>query len=190
MLTAAALLPTSATLHSASPCSVCPGDTRACIGEMGLLGSNWQDRERKNSGPSLKGKKNLYTNPGRRGGMGYSHAERTIGQNPPEYMPDTYQYGRQLGRELRRKARERFVKPFNSAPNRGNGVFTENAALAAPPGPTDVERSRVERMAGKKAFLPSNPPLNGAAYCSLSKVGRDYMSSPVHEPEVRPRAPR
>lgn len=59
--------------------------------------------------------------------MGFSHKDRTIGQNPPVYMPDTYQYGRQLGKELRKKARERIPKPFNSAPNTGTAIDPKQA---------------------------------------------------------------
>ena len=167
-------------------CSACPGDPSACLGAVGLLGSDWQDRERDDSGPSLKGKKNLYVNPPRRGGCGSSLQDRTIGQNPPKYMPDPYQNGRELGRELRRKARARIPKPFNSAPNSGAGLFNANPHGYSP-GPAYVEEKKAaaDEKEKRKAFKPVNPPPTGAAYCTLSSIGRDYVSEPVKEAEVR-----
>jgi Domain of unknown function (DUF4586) len=166
-------------------CSACPGDVSACIGSVGLLGSDWQSREAPDTGPSVKGKKNLYVNPPRKGGCGYSLAERTIGGKPFTYMPDPYQNGRALGKELRKKARARIPKPFNSAPNQGNGLFTPNP-FVSPPGPAYIEkpkaaaatRDKGKDKAGKKPFVPPRPPAKGAAYCTLSKVGRDYVPEP------------
>lgn len=147
---------------------------------MGLLGEDWQNKP-----PGTAGKKpgkNLYTNPGKGGGMGFSHKERTIGGNPPEYMPDTYQHGRQLGKELRRQARARIPKPFNASPNRGSGLFNSNP-YDNPPGPDKVLVKKPQPLT-KKTFLPSNPPKKGAAYEAISKVGRDYVPEPMREPEV------
>lgn len=114
-----------------------------------------------------------------RGGMGFSHKDRTIGQNPPKYMPDTYQNGRQLGKELRKKARARIPKPFNSSPNQGNGMFNSNP-FNNPPGP-DAVQSKAKKIALKKPFIPSNPPKKGAAYETISKTGREYTSEPAEE---------
>lgn len=150
------------------------------MGTVGLLGADWSNNP---PGPAPKKPgKNLYTNPGRRGGMGFSHKDRTIGQNPPTYMPDTYQHGRQLGKELRRKARERIVKPFNSSPNKGNGMFNSNP-FKNPPGPDTMEE-KANKVALKKPFIPSNPPKKGAAYETISKTGREYVPNPVVEAKV------
>lgn len=114
--------------------------------------------------------------------MGYSHKERTIGGNPPEYMPDTYQHGRQLGKELRRQARSRIPKPFNSAPNCGSGLFNPNPFNNLP-GP-DKSAAKKTKFVPKKAFVPSNPSKKGAAYAAISKVGRDYVPEPIRAAEV------
>lgn len=150
------------------------------MGKMGLLGEDWQNKPP--GAAEKKPGKNLYTNPGRGGGMGYSHKERTIGGNPPEYMPDTYQHGRQLGKELRRQARARIPKPFNSAPNRGSGLFNANP-YNSPPGPDKIAIKKAT-FVPKKAFVPSNPSRKGAAYEALSKVGRDYIPEPIEEAQV------
>lgn len=151
------------------------------MGTVGLLGADWSNNP---PGPAPKKPgKNLYTNPGRRGGMGFSHKDRTIGQNPPSYMPDTYQHGRQLGKELRRKARERIVKPFNSSPNKGNGMFNINPFKGQPSGP-DMMESESKKLALKKPFIPSNPAKKGAAYETISKTGREYVSEPPEEVKV------
>jgi hypothetical protein len=156
-------------------CSACPGDTSACIGKMGLLGEDWQDHKTTDRQSSVKGKRNFYTNPPRRGGMGTSLQDRTIGRNAPEYLPDAYQYGRLLGKELRQKARERIAKPFNSSPNRGSGLFSTSylgSASGPPHSPVSLH------PAPSKPFVPSHPSKSGAAYCTLSKVGRNY--APLH----------
>jgi hypothetical protein len=119
--------------------------------------------------------------------MGYSNKDRTIGQNPPEYMPDTYQYARQLGKELRKKARERFVKPFNASPNRGDGLFTKTPFNDLP-GPDKVE-AKEKKTTLKKPFVPSNPSKKGAAYCPLSKTCRDYVPEPPQEAKVLLQSP-
>lgn len=159
------------------------------MGDVGLFGSDWKDKDPTEDAASVKGKRNLYVNPPRRGGCGYSLAERTIGGKAPQYMPDPYQNGRQLGKELRRKARERIAKPFNAAPNAGSGLFNPNPHTA-PPGP--LYRSSAERglkagvPEGKQPFRQPGPPGKGAAYCTLSKVGQDYVMQPPEEkPEVR-----
>jgi hypothetical protein len=146
---------------------------------MGLLGADWQDKPRP---PKRPVGKNLYTNPARKGGMGSSTKDRTIGQNPPEYMPDTYQHGRELGRELRKAARARIPKPFNSSPNKGNGYFNENPFKESS-GPNYITKKDPPRK-NIKPFVPSNPPKSGAAYSALSPIGRDYMPNPVREAEV------
>ena len=181
--------PCSSALTCGHGCSACPGDTSVCLGKVGLLGADWTDREVTQLGPSVKGKKNLYTNPGKRGGMGFAFTDRTIGRNPPAYMPDTYQHGREIGKQLRRRARERIPKPFNSSPNTGSGLFTRNP-YHAPPGPAHATApapaARKEGdAAAKKAFAPSNPSRKGAAYCTLSKVGRNYVPQPPDEKQVR-----
>jgi hypothetical protein len=107
--------------------------------------------------------------------MGYSYKDRTIGQNPPSHMPDTYQHGRILGKELRRKAREKIVKPFNSSPHTGSGL--------KPPGPDTID-CKEKAFRPKKPFIPSNPSKKGAAYELLSKVGRDYTPDPAKPVEV------
>lgn len=161
-------------------CSAFPGDVTPCMGKMGLLGEDWQNKPP--GGAERKPGKNLYTNPGKNGGMGYSHKDRTIGGNPPEYVPDTYQHGRQLGKELRRQARARIPKAFNSSPNRGSGLFNPNP-YNDPPGP-DKAPVKKPNSVSKKAFVPSNPPKKGAAYEAISKVGRDYVPEPIREAEV------
>ena len=172
-------------------CSACPGDPSACLGEVGLLGADWQDRERAEDKTSVKGKKNLYVNPPRKGGCGYSLAERTIGQKAPKYMPDPYQNGREIGRQLRKESRARIPKPFNSSPNSGTGLFNSNP-YSFPPGPAYKDKAPAKAAEGKeeakkKPFAPPNPPAKGAAYCALSKVGRDYVPEPVEEkPSVCP----
>lgn len=158
-------------------CSACPGDTSVCMGNVGLLGADWQDKAPSETGPSAKGKKNLYTSPGRKGGAGTSLVERTIGRNPPVHMKDEYQRGRLLGKQLRKQARERIAKPFNSALSCGSGLFSgRDMFLSSTPGPAH-DQAKAERKPAK-AFLPANPGKSGAAYCTLSKVGRDYVPLP------------
>lgn len=165
-------------------CSACPGDTSVCMGNVGLLGADWQDKAPGETGPSAKGKKNLYTSPGRKGGAGTSLVERTIGRNPPVHMKDEYQRGRLLGKQLRKQARERIAKPFNSAPSCGSGLFSgRDMFLSSTPGPAH-DQAKAERKPAK-AFLPANPGKSGAAYCTLSKVGRDYVPLP-DDAKVRP----
>lgn len=166
--------------HGNAMCSAFPGDVTPCMGKMGLLGEDWQNKPP--GAAEKKPGKNLYTNPGKGGGMGFSHRDRTIGGNPPEYMPDTYQHGRQLGKELRRQARARIPKPFNAAPNRGSGLFNSNP-YNNPPGP-DKFAVKKSQFVPKKAFVPANPPKKGAAYEAISKVGRDYVPEPIQEVEV------
>ena len=150
------------------------------MGTVGLLGADWSNDP---PGPAPKKPgKNLYATPGKRGGMGFSHKDRTIGQNPPSYMPDTYQHGRELGKELRRKARARIVKPFNSNPNKGNGMFNSNPFKQAP-GPDSLE-DKSKKVVLKKHFIPSNPPKKGAAYATISKTGREYVPDPVQQSKV------
>lgn len=143
------------------------------MGTMGLLGADWQDKPRVKS--SVAGKKMIYTQPQREGGSGYSYAERTIGQNPPPYMPDEYQRGKLLGRDLRKKSRAAFGKAFNSAPNSGGGYFNANP-WAEPPGPIYVKKK--DKPLPVKAWKPSHPPSTVRAYQCLSKIGRDYVPEP------------
>ena len=155
------------------------------MGQVGLLGSDWQDKPPSQIGLSVKGKKNLYTNPARKGGAGTSLAERTIGRTAPAHMKDEYQRGRLLGAQLRQQARKRIPKPFNSAPSCGSGLFSgKDLFLSSTPRPAHSKEKA--ECKPTKAFLPTNPGKSGAAYCTLSKVGRDYVSLPD---ELKVRAP-
>jgi hypothetical protein len=161
-------------------CSACPGDTSVCIGKMGLLGEDWQNRKAVDDKSSVKGKRNFYTNPPRKGGMGTSLMDRTIGRNAPEYKPDAYQYALVLGKELRQKARERIPKPFNSSPNRGSGLFSTTFLGSVPESPCP----QGEKSMPSKPFIPSHPARSGNAYCALSKIGRNYVPVTVDTNQV------
>jgi Domain of unknown function (DUF4586) len=151
---------------------------------VGLLAKDWQAREgaAEGGGPSAKGLKNFYTAPARKGGMGFSHKERTIGGNPPAYMPDEYQRGRELGKGLRKAARQRIRKPFNSSPNTNGGLFSPSPC-GEPPGPAHIPpaRPKAAAAAAKRPFVAPGPARKGAAYAAMSKIGRDYISEPFAE---------
>jgi len=122
--------------------------------------------------PTLKGKKNLYTSPAKKGGFGFPTSERTIGGKVPEYMKDDYEPGLQLTRTARQEARKRIPKAFNSG-GRCRDYFDTSLHKYKEEGYVGAQRRR-EEGAPKKPFRPTNPGPKGR-FAVLSKVGRNYV---------------
>lgn len=61
------------------------------------------EKRARSSSTDEQKKRKIYTNPTQKGGFGFSYQARTIGGNPPGFMPDQYQPGREIekvGHEL------------------------------------------------------------------------------------------
>lgn len=61
---------------------------------MILMTEGTDEKRTKSSMTDEQKKRKIYTNPSQKGGYGFSHQARTIGGNPPGFMPDQYQPGR------------------------------------------------------------------------------------------------
>lgn len=167
-----------------------PNNTKksACAGSAdGCLGPVYLDTEPPPSSRALvrpsttpaDGKRKIYTSPTKKGGFGFPLQARTLGV-VEGYVPDPYQPGRIIERELRRSARAKFGKAFISAGIVRHGYW-DDKGLYGPPGPTYNKQQRAQAP----LWRPSSPPKKGAAYCAISKVGRDYIPDPVPAPEFQ-----
>jgi len=147
----------------------------------------------------IKGKKNLYVNPPKRGGYGYSTADRAIGgplapansilRQPPGGDGDVYQPGLAMTRAARKEARAKFVggKPFSSG-GRCPDVFAKAPLFADRPetapaagtsgsgrgGSRPASGAAAGRITGRPPFRPVRPPGMGDRNHVISTVGRDY----------------
>ncbi|GMH33129.1 hypothetical protein BSKO_00963 [Bryopsis sp. KO-2023] len=75
-----------------------PGAIDGCIGNV-ILSPEGEDEAKvkaRNAKSDAEKRKKIYSSPAQKGGFGYPSQARTIGGNPPEYMADKYQFGREL----------------------------------------------------------------------------------------------
>lgn len=77
-----------------------PGGTDGCIGAIILSPEGEKDAKKGGNEQGVQSNKKIYTSPSQKGGFGYSFQSRTIGGNPPQFMPDKYQPGRQIEKVL------------------------------------------------------------------------------------------
>mmetsp|Transcript_22931 Transcript_22931/g.58550 ORF Transcript_22931/g.58550 Transcript_22931/m.58550 type:complete len:305 (-) Transcript_22931:609-1523(-) len=114
----------------------------------------------------VAGKRNIYVAPQKKGSFGFPWQDRSIGGTRFEFIPDEYQRGRILEREMKREARAKIAKPFVSMGRTGKGIVPLSPTMPAePPPPRPPKDNSI-----KKAWKAPNPPQKGVGYGTISKI--------------------
>ncbi|WIA28521.1 hypothetical protein OEZ86_011064 [Tetradesmus obliquus] len=144
--------------------------------------------------------RNIYTSAPKKGGYGMPWRDMSLGE-PPKYYMDVYDGGRERVKDLRATGKPVSGRPFvsSASPTR---PFTPDtklySCLSPPPGrsssssgaagssssngrvrASSAPRERQRPQSGP--WRPSSPPKQGAAFCVISHVGRNYVPDPVKE---------